>query len=115
MEPTTEPASAPDAATEEPPKGNRIKQLFEEYGAAALITWFSIFGATLAGFRVALEYGYTPEGDLGGLGAWGIAYVGAQVVKPVRIVATVALTPLVASVVGRFRPEEAASEGAGSE
>lgn len=82
----------------------RLKQLFDEYGTVALVVWFTIFGLTVAGFYVALSRGMDVGADAGTVssaGLLGTAYLLTQGTKPVRILATLALTPAVAKVVGR--------------
>lgn len=71
------------------------------YGPYALVTWFVIFGVTLAGFGVAISLGFKPEGVAGNTGTWLAAYAATQVTKPIRIVMTLALTPLIAKVFRR--------------
>lgn len=89
----------------------RWKEALEEYGTIALVTWFSVFGLTIAGFGFAIESGMDPGEVLGKLGMdparaasvgsagkWGIAYGLTQLTKPARIAIVLVLTPLVAKV-----------------
>jgi hypothetical protein len=78
----------------------RLKKLYEEYGLAAVITWFSLFFLVLAGFVIAIEYGNGPGTSKGG---WFAAYVATEATKPIRIVATLVLTPMVAQMGRRLR------------
>lgn len=83
----------------------RLKGLFEAYGPVALVVWLAIFGLTWAGlsacFAFGLELGFELEGMSASAGAIGTAYLATQVLKPFRILATVALTPLIARLLGR--------------
>lgn len=96
----------------------RLKRLLAEYGRVALGTYFAIFFLALAGFALALSQGLELASlDLGGAGSAGVfagAYVATKVTQPVRIAATLALTPIVAAVLRRTmrtarvaQPEEA--------
>lgn len=97
----------------------RLRALFQAYGRIAIGVWFSIFGLTWLGFYVALGAGVDLAAVLAavaealhldaegwaaagaGTGQAVIAYAAAQVTKPVRIVLTLALTPVVARALGR--------------
>ena len=73
----------------------RLKALINDYGPLALTVYFVIFFATWAGFAVAIKSGLQthPAGVV--VGAW----LATKLTQPLRIVATLFLTP----VVGRFR------------
>jgi hypothetical protein len=79
----------------------RYSALVDAYGRVAVGTWFGIFGLTLGGFSIAIEAGFRPEGATAGAGTLAMAYAATQLTKPVRIFATLALTPLVARWLGR--------------
>ena len=83
----------------------RLKRQLAEYGRIALGTYFAIFLLVLAGFAVALSQGIELASlDLGGASGAGVfagAYVATKLTQPVRIAATLALTPLVAAVLRR--------------
>jgi hypothetical protein len=85
----------------------RLKKLFDEYGSAAIITWFTLFFGVLATFVLLMEYGLAPEpgvvDDGVSKGTWFAAYVATEATKPIRIVVTLALTPFVAQVGRRLR------------
>lgn len=86
----------------------RIERLISEYGRVALIIYFTIFAVVLAGFALAIQLGYSAAfseatGDsvatasaVSTAGTWGAAWVATKVTQPLRIAATIALTPLVA-------------------
>ncbi|MCB9761471.1 MAG: DUF1279 domain-containing protein [Alphaproteobacteria bacterium] len=94
----------------------RLQALFKEYGPVALGVWFTIFGLVLGGFYTALSMGFDvsmtaqPEA---GVGTFAAAYGATQLTKPLRAVATLALTPLVARLLGRHpqpvEPDDAPS------
>jgi hypothetical protein len=94
----------------EPPKKKKaawrlkLEALIAEYGTAAIITWFSIFLLTWLFFIVAISLGFEVDSGGEGTGVIAIAYVATQLTKPIRIGATVFLTPVVVRVWHRFFP-----------
>ena len=84
----------------------KLKDLMTTYGWLALVIWFVIFGLVICGFAAAFRMGFSPEGKAETTGVWGAAYIATQVTKPLRIAATLLLTPIVARlpVVARFLP-----------
>lgn len=97
----------------------RLRTLFLTYGRVALGVWFSVFALTWLGFYLALGAGLDLAAFLGAVAealhldaqAWAgagagtgqavIAYAAAQVTKPIRIVITLSLTPVIARWLGR--------------
>jgi hypothetical protein len=80
------------------------KDLLAEYGAIALVVYLSIFVLVLAGFWMAIRLGWRTESTAGSVGTLAAAYVAAKVTQPLRIAATVVLTPLLARLYDRFVP-----------
>lgn len=102
-------ATGPDNPAPTKPGGlARLQELFKQYGPVALVTWFSIFGLTWAGFAAAISLGFEVDGAVGGAGTAGAAYIATQLVKPIRIIATLALTPVIATAWQRLRPRREA-------
>ncbi len=85
------------------PLKERLSKLISDYGPVAFVTWFVLFGLTLAGFVLAIKLGFKPEGAAGGAGTLGAAYVATQLTKPLRILATLALTPVIGKAVEKLR------------
>ena len=81
----------------------RIKALIAEYGRVALATYFGLFGLVFVGFGLAIALGVHVESAEGHAGVLGAAYVATKLTQPLRIAATLALTPLVARVFEKFR------------
>ncbi len=75
----------------------RFERLVVEYGAAALIFHYAVFFVTLLGFWIAISRGFEPEGWVAGTGTLGGAYLATKLTQPIRIGATLVLTPLVVS------------------
>lgn len=100
-------------------KPSRMQEMMDRYGPAALVTWFSIFFSTIGLFYALITFGVDLDalvvrvvswwgGDStvwaersASAGALGLAYLAAQVVKPLRIGLFVVLTPVVARFMGR--------------
>jgi hypothetical protein len=82
-------------------KRQRLKDLLAEYGRLAIYTYFVIFVVVLMGFAGAIHWGVRVESTVGKAGLWGAAWLATKVTQPLRILATVALTPLVAQVLKR--------------
>lgn len=85
------PASNPS----KPPLSQRLKDLTVEYGSIAVWTYFGIFALALLGFAMAIQLGFHSSTATGKLGVWGAAYLATKLTQPLRIAATLALTPLV--------------------
>jgi len=81
----------------------KLKLLLEEYGRVALWTYVVIWLSVLAGFAVAISAGLRTQGTTSWafvlLGAWGAT----KLTQPLRIAATLALTPAVAAVLRKLR------------
>jgi hypothetical protein len=83
-----------------PPIKDRFKALMAEYGPLALGVYFTIFGIVLLGFALALDLGLDVGTPAGTAGLWATAYVATKLTQPLRILATLAVTPL---LVGALR------------
>lgn len=81
----------------------RLKKLMAEYGQVAIYTYFALFFLVFAGFALAIAWGIEVESAKGGAGLVGAAYLATKVTQPLRIGATLLLTPLVAKVVSKTR------------
>jgi len=84
-----------------PMNRQRLKDLLAEYGRLALYTYLVLFVIVLVGFAGAIHWGVRVESTAGKAGLWGAAWLATKVTQPLRILATVALTPLVAQVLKR--------------
>jgi hypothetical protein len=80
------------------------KDLLAEYGAVALVVYLSIFALVLAGFWTAIRLGWRTDSAAGTMGTLAAAYVATKVTQPLRIGATLVLTPLLAKAYDRVRP-----------
>jgi hypothetical protein len=117
MHPGIQPPHLPSPAeeqVEEAARGGRLAELMAKYGPVALVTYLSIFAACMCGFAFAItQLGYRPEGVAASVGVWGMAWFACKVIQPVRIAATVVLTPFVAAGfhrLGLLTPDPSAGE-----
>lgn len=96
----------------------KLKSLLAEYGNVALITYLVIWVLTLTGFAIAIStgvnvdavmgsiarfFGSSWEGRTSGAGLAGLTWLATKLTQPLRIAATVALTPFVASLLRKRR------------
>lgn len=89
--------------TAKPSTSERLKALVAEWGALLAVVWFSLFALVLVGFALAIQLGFETESTAGTLGTWGAAYVATQLTKPLRLAATVLITPALGALLRRFR------------
>lgn len=83
----------------------RFSALVAQYGKIAIAVHFIIYFAVIALFFVALTLGFDVPGAENSTSLWlrlGAAYAAAKILQPIRIVATLSLTPIVA----RFLPQK---------
>jgi len=81
---------------------DRLAKHFAEYGRIALITYLVLSVSAIAGFSIAIAVGAEPSSATGMFGVIGAGWLAAKATMPIRILATLALTPVVAAVVHRF-------------
>jgi hypothetical protein len=87
------------------------KTLLAEYGQVALGVYFAIFGVVFACAALAIQLGFSFEGVAGSAGTLGGAWIATKLTQPIRILATVALTPVVGTLLRRFGKKKEISAG----
>lgn len=107
------PAVEPEAL---PPAKRTLKERltaqFNEYGKIAIITYFTISILAIIGFSVAIGIGYEPSTATGVFGVIFAGWIAAKATLPIRLVITLAITPVVAMVVNRLWPKRPADDEA---
>ena len=83
----------PDRVTRVPLK-QRLQALILEFGQLALVVYLVIFALVLVGFVLAIRMGVKVEGAGATAGTWVAAYVATKLTQPLRILATLTVTPL---------------------
>jgi hypothetical protein len=86
-----------------PSRKDRLQKLLVEYGSLALWVYFGIFVIVLVGFATAIRLGLNVESTAGTAGVWGAAYLSTKLTQPLRILATLALTPVLMHVLRRLK------------
>lgn len=81
-----------------------FKAIAAEYGAVALVIYLLIFTLVITGFWFAIRFGWTPNSIVGDVGAFTAAYLATKVTQPLRIAATLVVTPVAARFLNRFFP-----------
>lgn len=84
----------------------RLKLLLAQYGRAAMATYLGLFILVLSVFAILFRFGFESAhwgsaDTLSKAGVFGAAYLATKLTQPLRILATVALTPLMARIFGR--------------
>lgn len=79
-----------------------LKQIAVEYGSVAVVVYLTIFSLVLVGFWAAIKFGWSSDSTAANVGAWTAAYLATKVTQPLRIVATVAVTPVIARIYERM-------------
>lgn len=85
-------------------QSQKLKDHFAEYGGIAIATYFAIFFATWAGFAIAIGQGIAVDGAATDGSTIGAAWLATKATQPLRILATLAVTPFVAAIYHRIRP-----------
>jgi hypothetical protein len=85
-------------------QSQKLKDHFAEYGGIAIATYFVIFALTWTGFAVAIGQGVAVDGAATDGTTIGTAWLATKATQPLRILVTLAITPLVAAIWHRIRP-----------
>lgn len=80
----------------------KFRDLILEYGVIALIVHYVIFALVIVGFWAAMRAGWEPTTAAANVGTWTAAYIATKVTQPLRIVATLAITPFIAKIYERL-------------
>lgn len=81
----------------------RLSALFAEYGRIAIITYLVLSIGAIVGFSIAIGVGAQPSTATGTFGVIVAGWAAAKVTMPIRILITLAITPLIAMIVLRRR------------
>jgi hypothetical protein len=81
----------------------KLKALMAEYGRLAMMTYFAIFALVLTAFYLAIASGFHPSTSTEGMGTLAAAWLATKLTQPLRIGATLALTPIIGLALKRVR------------
>ena len=90
-----------EAPAKKPPLKHRLKKLMEQYGRVAVYTYLTLSLSAIIGFSIAIGLGTDADTTGGVLGSIGAGWVAAKATMPLRILATLGLTPLIANLLSR--------------
>jgi hypothetical protein len=80
----------------------RLEKLMDEYGKVALITYLVLSVLAIIGFSVAIAAGANPTSATGFFGVIAAGWLAAKATMPLRILATLAITPLLGTLLRRL-------------
>lgn len=86
-----------------------VQHLLTEYGTVAVVVYFAIFFAVLGGFWLGIRFGWRPASAAGNVGTFAAAYVATKLTQPLRIAATLVMTPFIARLYERLRGKRPAT------
>lgn len=78
---------------------DKLKALMNEYAGVALGTYLAIFAAVFGGFYAAMNAGLQVDSAAGSASLFAGAFIATKATQPLRIGATLLMTPLVAKIV----------------
>ncbi len=104
-----------EAPAKKPPLKVRLTKLMEQYGKVALYTYLTLSLSAIAGFSIAIGLGMKADSTGGVLGAIGGGWVAAKATMPLRILATLGLTPVIAGLLARRRKARGIEDDDGDE
>ena len=81
----------------------RLTGLVQEYGGLAIGVYFGIFGLVWVSMALAIKLGMSVEGAAATASTWVGAYLLTKLTQPLRIAATLVITPALGAVLKRFR------------
>ena len=82
----------------------KLKKLMAEYGRIAITVYLSTFLLAMGGFTIAITRGFEVEGASATAGTLGAAWVATKLTQPIRIAVTLALTPVIGTLLRRRKP-----------
>ena len=99
---------SPVMSRSSPPVKKTVQKLLTEYGTVAVIVYVAIFVAVLGGFWLGIRFGWRPQSTAGSVGAFTAAYIATKLTQPIRIGATIVVTPFIAKLYERLRGKRSA-------
>lgn len=93
-----------------PPLKERLAELLAEYGRIAVITYLVLSLGAIVGFSIAIGSGARPSSATGILGVIGAGWLAAKATMPLRILITLGVTPVIATIIrGRSKAKARAT------
>jgi hypothetical protein len=86
-----------------PSSRQRLRRFLLEFGALGLGVHYFVYALALIAFALSIQHSGTLPASSGRLGVWAAAYVATKLTMPLRVLLTVALTPLLRGLIRRLR------------
>ena len=96
-----------EAVIAKPTLKQRLQVLMADYGKIAIYTYLALSLLTIAAFSIAFGFGMAPTSASGVGGVIFAGWLAAKATLPLRVLATLGLTPLLATLLRRRKPPEA--------
>ncbi len=87
----------------------KLKDLMNDYGGIAIGVYLTTFVVAMVTFSSAIAFGAQVDSGTGAATTLGAAWLATKATQPVRIIATIALTPIVARLLGRGKKAPAST------
>jgi hypothetical protein len=87
-----------------------LRRVLAQYGTIAVVVYLALHMIVLFGFYLAIKMGWTPAGLAGEAGIWTVAYLLTKLTQPIRLAATLVVTPLIARLFKAPTPSADVSE-----
>lgn len=91
--------------TKKPSLKQRLTKLYDKYGKVAVYTYLALSLSAIIGFSIAIGLGVEAESTGGVAGSIAAGWVAAKATMPLRILATLGLTPLIATLIARRKKD----------
>lgn len=101
-----------DARTPKPPLKQRLAAVMQDYPKVALYTYLALSLTAIVGFSLAIGLGLKPSNSSGVFGTIVAGWAAAKLTLPIRAVATIALTPVIAAVLAKRKPQQTPADPA---
>lgn len=88
----------------------RLSTLMAEYGTIAIYTYLALSLTAIAAFSIAFGLGVAPTSETGVIGVIIAGWAAAKVTMPLRILATLGLTPLIGALLRRRASRSASAQ-----
>jgi hypothetical protein len=105
--PTTTDAPVVTPIVSKPPLKQRLARVMHDYPKVALYTYLALSLTAIIGFSLAIGLGLQPSNSSGVIGTIIAGWAAAKLTLPIRAIATIALTPLIAAYLARKKPTAA--------
>lgn len=97
----------PDPSPPKLPLKQRLAAVMQDYPKVALYTYLTLSLTAIIGFSLAIGLGFQPSNSSGVIGTIIAGWAAAKLTLPIRAIATIALTPVIAAVLAKRKAKQA--------